>query len=78
MRLSEDTFPNGIRLASSGEEASKDEFALVFAAMGVNMETARFFKTDFEENGENSHIECVCIRCGTDLHPAIVPTISTI
>lgn len=28
------------------------EFALVFAAMGVNMETARFFKTDFEENGE--------------------------
>jgi len=27
------------------------EFALVFAAMGVNMETARFFKTDFEENG---------------------------
>merc|ERR1712178_119393 len=27
------------------------EFALVFAAMGVNMETARFFKADFEENG---------------------------
>merc|ERR1711988_1460234 len=27
------------------------EFALVFAAMGVNMETARFFKIDFEENG---------------------------
>merc|ERR1711998_147863 len=27
------------------------EFALVFAAMGVNMDTARFFKTDFEENG---------------------------
>merc|ERR1711981_392332 len=27
------------------------QFALVFAAMGVNMETARFFKTDFEENG---------------------------
>jgi V-type H+-transporting ATPase subunit B len=23
----------------------------VFAAMGVNMETARFFKSDFEENG---------------------------
>merc|ERR1711981_1509824 len=27
------------------------QFALVFAAMGVNMETARFFKADFEENG---------------------------
>merc|ERR1719265_116477 len=30
---------------------SEESFALVFAAMGVNMETARFFKTDFEENG---------------------------
>merc|ERR1711988_1296182 len=30
---------------------SSGKFALVFAAMGVNMETARFFKTDFEENG---------------------------
>ena len=26
-------------------------FAIVFAAMGVNMETARFFKSDFEQNG---------------------------
>lgn len=28
-----------------------DNFSIVFAAMGVNMETARFFKSDFEENG---------------------------
>ena len=27
---------------------SEENFAIVFAAMGVNMETARFFKTDFE------------------------------
>lgn len=27
---------------------SQDNFAIVFAAMGVNMETARFFKQDFE------------------------------
>merc|ERR1712158_97194 len=27
-----------------------DNFAIVFAAMGVNMETARFFKQDFAEN----------------------------
>lgn len=27
---------------------SEDNFAIVFAAMGVNMETARFFKQDFE------------------------------
>jgi len=30
---------------------SDDNFAIVFAAMGVNMETARFFQTDFEESG---------------------------
>lgn len=29
----------------------EDNFAIVFAAMGVNMETARFFRQDFEENG---------------------------
>eukprot|EP00184_Porphyridium_aerugineum_P002348 CAMPEP_0184698710 /NCGR_PEP_ID=MMETSP0313-20130426/5224_1 /TAXON_ID=2792 /ORGANISM="Porphyridium aerugineum, Strain SAG 1380-2" /LENGTH=503 /DNA_ID=CAMNT_0027157681 /DNA_START=170 /DNA_END=1681 /DNA_ORIENTATION=+ len=34
-----------------GEAEKTDEFAIVFAAMGVNMETARFFRQDFEENG---------------------------
>lgn len=36
-----------------GEDEADDsgEFAIVFAAMGVNMETARFFRQDFEENG---------------------------
>eukprot|EP00922_Rhytidocystis_sp_ex-Travisia-forbesii_P038094 GHVS01056741.1.p1 GENE.GHVS01056741.1~~GHVS01056741.1.p1 ORF type:complete len:520 (-),score=60.69 GHVS01056741.1:94-1653(-) len=29
----------------------EDNFAVVFGAMGVNMETARFFRQDFEENG---------------------------
>ena len=37
--------------AAAGES---DEFAIVFAAMGVNMETAHFFKRDFEENGSMS------------------------
>ena len=27
-----------------GDEQKEDEFAIVFAAMGVNMETAHFFK----------------------------------
>jgi len=27
---------------------SSDNFAIVFGAMGVNMEVARFFRTDFE------------------------------
>jgi V-type H+-transporting ATPase subunit B len=30
---------------------SDENFCLVFGAMGVNMETARFFRSDFEENG---------------------------
>ena len=36
-----------------GENGDKpaESFAIVFAAMGVNMETAHFFKQDFEENG---------------------------
>ncbi|KAJ3117100.1 Vacuolar ATP synthase subunit B [Phlyctochytrium bullatum] len=32
-------------------DGHEDNFAIVFGAMGVNMETARFFKQDFEENG---------------------------
>lgn len=29
------------------------DFAIVFAAMGVNMETARLFTQDFEERGQD-------------------------
>ncbi|XXG82596.1 hypothetical protein AAC387_Pa10g0509 [Persea americana] len=32
------------------QDEAEDNFAIVFAAMGVNMETAQFFKHDFEEN----------------------------
>jgi len=41
-----------------GERADKteDNFAIVFAAMGVNQETARFFMQDFEENGSMSRV----------------------
>jgi len=35
---------------------SKENFAIVFAAMGVNMETARFFKTDFEVYGSMDRV----------------------
>eukprot|EP00322_Chrysochromulina_rotalis_P027500 CAMPEP_0115848358 /NCGR_PEP_ID=MMETSP0287-20121206/10881_1 /TAXON_ID=412157 /ORGANISM="Chrysochromulina rotalis, Strain UIO044" /LENGTH=564 /DNA_ID=CAMNT_0003302269 /DNA_START=218 /DNA_END=1913 /DNA_ORIENTATION=- len=37
--------------SKSTSDDSEESFAIVFAAMGVNMETARFFKQDFEENG---------------------------
>ncbi|KAK0524167.1 Vacuolar ATP synthase subunit B [Tilletia horrida] len=40
--------PSADKGVSDGHE---DNFSIVFAAMGVNMETARFFKQDFEENG---------------------------
>jgi V-type H+-transporting ATPase subunit B len=34
----------------------EDNFAIVFAAMGVNMETARFFKHDFETSGASERV----------------------
>lgn len=40
-------------MSKGGEE---DNFAIVFAAMGVNMETAQFFKRDFEENGSMERV----------------------
>jgi V-type H+-transporting ATPase subunit B len=47
---------------------SSDNFAIVFAAMGVNMETARFFKQDFEENGS---MENVCLFLNLAYDPTI-------
>jgi len=38
------------------KEGKDEQFAIVFAAMGVNMETARFFKQDFEENGSMERV----------------------
>ncbi|KAI0136769.1 vacuolar ATP synthase subunit B [Xylariales sp. AK1849] len=32
-------------------DSHEENFSIVFAAMGVNLETARFFTRDFEENG---------------------------
>jgi V-type H+-transporting ATPase subunit B len=45
--------------ADSGETGAKaddDNFAIVFAAMGVNMEASRFFRQDFEENGAMGNV----------------------
>uniref|UniRef100_A0A8C4X447 Vacuolar proton pump subunit B n=1 Tax=Erpetoichthys calabaricus TaxID=27687 RepID=A0A8C4X447_ERPCA len=44
---------------------STDNFAIVFAAMGVNMETARFFKSDFEENGSMDNV-CLFLNLAND------------
>ncbi|XP_037091667.1 V-type proton ATPase subunit B isoform X1 [Pollicipes pollicipes] len=42
-----------------------DNFAIVFAAMGVNMEAARFFKQDFEENGSMENV-CLFLNLAND------------
>jgi V-type H+-transporting ATPase subunit B len=40
-----------VRHGAGDDGEAAEPFAIVFAAMGVNMETAHFFKQDFEENG---------------------------
>lgn len=37
-------------------DQSEDSFAIVFAAMGINMSTARYFKEDFEQNGRMEQV----------------------
>jgi len=38
------------------QDDSEENFTIVFAAMGVNMETARFFQHDFEEDGSMERV----------------------
>ncbi|CAH8520047.1 unnamed protein product [Heterobilharzia americana] len=51
-------------------DSDADNFAIVFAAMGVNMETARFFMQDFKENGS---MENVCLFLNLANDPTIEP-----
>lgn len=44
---------------------SDDNFAVVFGAMGVNMETARYFRQDFEENGKMERV-CLFLNLAND------------
>merc|ERR1712023_402487 len=53
------------RQAGLVDAGSSSNFAIVFAAMGVNMETARFFKQDFEENGSMSNV-CLFLNLAND------------
>jgi V-type H+-transporting ATPase subunit B len=50
---------------AKGTVDETDNFAIVFAAMGVNMETARFFKQDFEENGSMENV-CLFLNLAND------------
>ena len=44
-----------VQQASLGED-SEEEFAIVFAAMGVKYDVADFFRRTFEESGVSSHV----------------------
>lgn len=46
-------------------DTHEDNFAIVFAAMGVNMETAQFFKADFEQNGAMGNV-CLFVNLAND------------
>lgn len=37
-------------------DGHEENFSIVFAAMGVNLETSRFFTRDFEENGSMERV----------------------
>ncbi|OUC49927.1 V-type ATPase, B subunit [Trichinella nativa] len=54
-----------VRFSQKDVLDNDDNFAIVFAAMGVNMETARFFKQDFEENGSMDNV-CLFLNLAND------------
>lgn len=54
-----------VKLPNRELSEGDDDFAIVFAAMGVNMETARFFKQDFEENGSMENV-CLFLNLAND------------
>lgn len=45
-----------VQQASLGDNAGDDDFAIVFAAMGVKHDVADFFRKTFEESGVSSHV----------------------
>lgn len=53
-----------VRQASLGDN-SDEEFAIVFAAMGVKYDVAEYFKRTFEESGVSSHV-CMFLNLAND------------
>lgn len=54
--------------SKSVQDDHEENFAVVFGAMGVDVETSRFFKQDFEENGS---MERVALYMNLANHPTI-------
>jgi V-type H+-transporting ATPase subunit B len=47
---------SGLVKGKDVKDHTQENFSIVFGAMGVNMETARFFRNDFEENGSMENV----------------------
>ena len=45
-----------VQQASLGDDTSGEDFAIVFAAMGVKHDVAEFFRRTFEESGVSDHV----------------------
>ena len=54
-------------------DGHEDNFSIVFGAMGVNLETARFFTRDFEQNGS---LEKTTLFLNLANDPTYVPRLS--
>ncbi|XGW10337.1 hypothetical protein V3C99_012096 [Haemonchus contortus] len=54
-----------VRQAGLLEKDIMHEFAVIFAAMGVNMATARLFKQEFEERGDMQNV-CMYLNVASD------------
>ena len=44
------------QMNKGSQDNHTDNFSIVFGAMGVNLETSRFFTKDFEENGSMERV----------------------
>ncbi|PAV69787.1 hypothetical protein WR25_17471 [Diploscapter pachys] len=54
-----------VRQSGLSGDKSGEKFAIVFATMGVNMETARLFRQEFEEHGNMDQI-CIFLNVAND------------
>jgi len=57
-----------VKLSTNKLDMSDESFVVVFAAMGINVETARYFREDFEANGS---MERTCLFLNLSDDPTI-------
>ncbi|CAG8569991.1 16720_t:CDS:2 [Racocetra fulgida] len=57
--ISENLLAGLVKKVDKGVLDDEDNFSILFVAVGVNIETARFFKQDFEKNGSMERVSVV-------------------